>query len=85
MPELNGTGPLGRRQMTGRGFGWCRPTDAPAQGSAVPVKELKQGGESAISQGSVQHIQVCGRGRGGIPCGCGRGYGFGGGRRLRVQ
>ncbi|MDD5024039.1 MAG: DUF5320 family protein [Methanoregula sp.] len=29
MPGLNGTGPLGRGQVSGRGFGRCRP--APVQ------------------------------------------------------
>jgi hypothetical protein len=83
MPGLNGTGPLGRGLMTGRGFGRCRTIDAPAQESAVPMQKANEGTEPAITQGSVENIPVYGCGRGGIPCGCGRGNGFGGGRRLR--
>lgn len=83
MPGLNGTGPLAKGPMSGRGFGRCRTIVAPVQESAAPVQQTDEENGTAIPQESVRNASIFGCGRGGVPCGCGRGFGFGGGRRLR--
>jgi len=81
MPGLNGTGPVGNGPMSGRRFGRCRMANVPAA-TAQPAHD-ENGRAMTMTQASEQNNPVCGRGRGGIPCGCGRGFGFGGGRRFQ--
>ncbi|MCK9581499.1 MAG: DUF5320 domain-containing protein [Methanoregula sp.] len=74
MPRMDGTGPRGMGQITGRGFGRCR--SGPAQPEAEPSTVTAQ--ESVVLPGENQEtiaVQVprFGAGRGGMPCGCGRG------------
>jgi hypothetical protein len=71
MPGYDGTGPMGRGAMTGRGMGYCN----------IPRQEqLPQIEGEGISQTAQYRQPVYGVGRGGIPRGCGRGRCFGGGR-----
>jgi len=72
MPGLNGTGPLGKGPMTGRGFGQYRIAPMTAERMTPPAEE----GSSEQSAGIVPQVPVYGRGRGGGPRGCGWGRGF---------
>jgi hypothetical protein len=88
MPGVDGTGPMGRGPMTGRGFGRCRfgqvrrdITIPPEQAQDAGVQEEPQPGQPAGEAGA--RVPVNGVGCGGIPRGCGRGRCFGGGRGAR--
>ena len=39
MPRFDGTGPIGRGPMTGRGFGYCRTAYQPTQQPVAPSGE----------------------------------------------
>lgn len=90
MPRFDGTGPLGRGPMTGRGFGNCRTTYQPTRQPITSSTENQTDTTENIPvyQPPVQgQAPVYGLGRGGIPCGGGRGFGNGGrgGRRGRCS
>lgn len=87
MPRFDGTGPIGRGPMTGRGFGYCRTAYQPAQQPVAPSGENQTGATTEnipVYQPPVQgQTPVYGLGRGGIPYGGGRGCASGGPRGRR--
>lgn len=87
MPRFDGTGPIGRGPMTGRGFGYCRTAYQPTQQPVAPSGENQTGATTEnipVYQSPVQgQTPVYGRGRGGIPYGGGRGCASGGPRGRR--
>ena len=86
MPGLNGTGPFGQGQMTGRGFGRCRFIQARPEPAMSPIEAPESAEHAAAQSGEMQNktgaqAPFYGAGHGGIPYGCGRGRVFAGGRR----
>lgn len=86
MPGFDGTSPIGRGPMTGRGFGYCRtgyqPVRQPVEASTESQSATPE--NVPVYQPPVQgQAPVYGLGRGGVPYGGGRGFGCGGrgGRR----
>jgi len=79
MPGLDGTGPRGTGQNTGRGCRGCR--SGPAHPDVVPSPvQAPNGANPAGEQQDQPYAPLLGAGRSGIPCGCKRGHIFGGGR-----
>ncbi|MBN1166143.1 MAG: DUF5320 domain-containing protein [Methanospirillaceae archaeon] len=86
MPGYNGTGPLGRGPMTGRGLGYCQTgyfrggqrapvTGNETIGTADEPAQMRE--QPVMPQYPGNFSPVYGLGRGGMPRGCGRGFGRG--------
>jgi hypothetical protein len=86
MPGLNGTGPFGRGQMTGRKSGRCGFGPVPPEFVPSSAKMPESSVQSGKNQNqTLPQAQLYGTGHGGIPYGCGKGRVFGGGRGCRRE
>jgi hypothetical protein len=88
MPRFDGTGPMGRGAMTGRGMGYCAIQVSPPAGAgrvvgAAPVSYYPAfAGAPGITPYGFAGPFYPRFGRG-FRMGCGRGFGGRGGRRRR--